>query len=69
MLNRILCDDDLCVIGLNVQVSNHLVNDRKITFKNKVGDLEVTGSMEAEGNELTLVSIEMHLWRKERMNE
>lgn len=37
--------------------SNHLVNDNKITFQTKGSDFELTGSMDADGNELTLTMI------------
>jgi len=43
--------------GRHATVSTHLVNDNKITFENKASDFVVTGSMEAEGNALTLTMI------------
>lgn len=43
--------------GRPAKGSNHLVSDSKITFVNKGSDFEISGSMEAEGNGLTLTLI------------
>jgi len=43
--------------GRPAKGSNHLVSDNKITFESKGSDFEVTGSMEADGDALTLTLI------------